>query len=455
MKKSKRIISMFLAVLMLFGCFGAITASAMTNEAAEAAAAEFNATVGDHSGVYANKSEKEWKKTMTNLNKALASVLASKDVLTTIYSDATVSKLFVEFGKAVDPNTLIVGNKIDKVITNLDRYGAYPEVSEYLKTVTTYDEIDPAKLVWGITPGNEEEFAKAFGYAFGVPVGAIFGLVTGIAMDLYNDAIVPIMESFHVGEFKDLTTFKDEGSVIVIGSNGKERKETFGPLMTEIVMKHICKVIDAFVANPVEYLCEILPDFTDSYAKAATAIKANKMLGFAAPGLADMVPASIGDILAMIPGMILPADAPYQIILPEIDENYLITMSTAKAVASGRAETPRGNKASFDIQLDGNKTMVFAAVAEYLQETLQTKSNQEAIGYIIADKVGGYGAEYDDLLNASKEGTSFDVANALLNFADAVAEDLAANANPIVAFFAKVANFFTNIFQKIFGIFQK
>ena len=43
MKKAKKLLSLFLAALMLMSCFGAISASAMTMDAAEAAAAEFNA----------------------------------------------------------------------------------------------------------------------------------------------------------------------------------------------------------------------------------------------------------------------------------------------------------------------------------------------------------------------------------------------------------------------------
>ena len=72
MKKAKKLLSLFLAALMLMSCFGAISASAMTMDAAEAAAAEFNATIPDHSAVYANKSAKQWNNTMTGLDKTLS-----------------------------------------------------------------------------------------------------------------------------------------------------------------------------------------------------------------------------------------------------------------------------------------------------------------------------------------------------------------------------------------------
>lgn len=60
MKKSKKLLSLFLAALMLMSCFGAISASAMTNEEAETAVAEFNANIPDHSDVYASMSAKQW-----------------------------------------------------------------------------------------------------------------------------------------------------------------------------------------------------------------------------------------------------------------------------------------------------------------------------------------------------------------------------------------------------------
>ncbi len=101
LKKSKKLLSLFLAALMLMSCFGAISASAMTMDAAEAAAAEFNATIPDHSAVYANKSAKQWRSTKDALNKTLAAILAQQDLKKTIYSDATVNTLLVTIGDLV------------------------------------------------------------------------------------------------------------------------------------------------------------------------------------------------------------------------------------------------------------------------------------------------------------------------------------------------------------------
>lgn len=93
MKKAKKLLSLFLAALMLMSCFGAISASAMTMDAAETAAADFNATIPDHSAVYANKSAKQWNNTKTSLDTTLGLVLKAVNIKKTIYSENTVKTL--------------------------------------------------------------------------------------------------------------------------------------------------------------------------------------------------------------------------------------------------------------------------------------------------------------------------------------------------------------------------
>lgn len=440
MKKSKRIISLFLAVLMLFGCFGAITASAMTNEAAEAAAAEFNATVGDHSGVYANKSEKEWNKTMTNLNKALASIIKSKDVASTIYSDATLNALIPTLLTVIPENTMFIGSymKVAKTVQFFEANGLYPEVTEYLKTLDKWANFDASKAVWGIT--DRESFAVAASSILAPTFGATFILLASLAPDVFNGLLIPVLESLSPDPFKDCTEF-------TAGSTAKDCRP-----MTEYLMNYICDIIDNVLANPIEYTCSVLPGFAKAFEEGMYYLKNTNNILTSAIDVSTL-PDDFNGLVQMIIGGLAAQDI--NITVPEIDSDYLITMGTASVVNSGRGEIPKGKVASYDIAIAGNKTMVFASVAQYIEEVLQNKDNQTELGRVIAEKVGGYGDEYMAVVNASKDGSSFDVANALLNFADAVAEDLTANANPIVAFFAKVANFFTNVFQKIFGIFRK
>lgn len=180
MKKSKKLLALFMAVMMLMTCFGAIGASAMTNEAAEAAAVEFNANIPDHSNVYANMSAKQWKNTKDALNQTLASILKKKDVKSTIYSDSTASAIVTALCKAIAPDTALVGMSTTKLAESLEKSNVYPNVSAYLKTVEKWEQVDASKLVWGITPGDKEAFITALSYAFTPNLGSVINLLTGV-----------------------------------------------------------------------------------------------------------------------------------------------------------------------------------------------------------------------------------------------------------------------------------
>ena len=83
MKKAKKLLSVFLAALMVMTTLGGVmTASAATNEAATAAAAAFNekAAATDHSAVYENMSAKSAKQTKDALNGLLAPILKAVKV---------------------------------------------------------------------------------------------------------------------------------------------------------------------------------------------------------------------------------------------------------------------------------------------------------------------------------------------------------------------------------------
>lgn len=94
-KKAKKLLALFLAALMLFSCLGAIQASALTQEEAVTTAAEWNDSRPDLSSVYANMSAKQAKTIMTALDSTLAFILQQKNLAGTIYSNETMSKLFL------------------------------------------------------------------------------------------------------------------------------------------------------------------------------------------------------------------------------------------------------------------------------------------------------------------------------------------------------------------------
>mgnify|MGYP000093314263 FL=1 len=55
---------------------------------------------------------------------------------------------------------------------------------------------------------------------------------------------------------------------------------------------------------------------------------------------------------------------------------------------SGRAETDKAKIGSYALQVKGDSTMVFAAVAQYVGEVLQNADNQVEIGRFVVSKIG-------------------------------------------------------------------
>lgn len=63
---------------------------------------------------------------------------------------------------------------------------------------------------------------------------------------------------------------------------------------------------------------------------------------------------------------------------------------------------------------------------------------------------------YRNIVAAAQNGTALDVADACLSLIEEVAHNTGAqeDVNPIVAFFAKIAEFFSNLAKKILALFQ-
>lgn len=446
MKKSKKLLSLFLAALMLMSCFGAISASAMTNEEAETAVAEFNANIPDHSDVYASMSAKQWNSTMTALDKTLSAVLEKQNLKATLYSDATINMLLPMLAGLIPSDTVMIGANMTpaKLSKYLSDNGKYTKVAAYLGTISNWDEFDAAQAVWGVTAGNREEFVTALSWALSTNIGGVISLAVGVAKDAYNRVLVPILESLHQGAMPDSKTFQANAKV-----DGKFKNELY---MTQII-NYICDALDDLLATPVAYACEILPDLTYSFGQAMAYLKnASGILGMVIGGIKDSLPNGLSDVIPMVTdGLGL------KLTMPEIDENYLITMGTAVVAESGRATTDKGTAASYRVKIEGNNTMVFAAVAQYVGEVLQNPDNHVEIGRFVVSKIGPeYEDNYLEIVEAAKNGTALDVADSCLSLVEEFATNIGAqeDVNPVVAFFAKIAAFFSNLAKKIIALFK-
>lgn len=446
MKKAKKLLSLFLAALMLMSCFGAISASAMTNEEAETAVAEFNANIPDHSDVYASMSAKQWNSTMTALDKTLSAVLEKQNLKATLYSDATINMLLPMLAGLIPSDTVMIGANMTpaKLSKYLSDNGKYTKVAAYLGTISNWDEFDAAQAVWGVTAGNREEFVTALSWALSTNIGGVISLAVGVAKDAYNRVLVPILESLHQGAMPDSKTFQANAKV-----DGKFKNELY---MTQII-NYICDALDDLLATPVAYACEILPDLTYSFGQAMAYLKnASGILGMVIGGIKDSLPNGLSDVIPMVTdGLGL------KLTMPEIDENYLITMGTAVVAESGRATTDKGTAASYRVKIEGNNTMVFAAVAQYVGEVLQNPDNHVEIGRFVVSKIGPeYEDNYLEIVEAAKNGTALDVADSCLSLVEEFATNIGAqeDVNPVVAFFAKIVKFFSDLAKKIIALFK-
>ena len=446
MKKSKKLLSLFLAALMLMSCFGAISASAMTNEEAETAVAEFNANIPDHSDVYASMSAKQWNSTMTALDKTLSAVLEKQNLKATLYSDATINMLLPMLAGLIPSDTVMIGANMTpaKLSKYLSDNGKYTKVAAYLGTISNWDEFDAAQAVWGVTAGNREEFVTALSWALSTNIGGVISLAVGVAKDAYNRVLVPILESLHQGAMPDSKTFQANAKV-----DGKFKNELY---MTQII-NYSCDALDDLLATPVAYACEILPDLTYSFGQAMAYLKnASGILGMVIGGIKDSLPNGLSDVIPMVTdGLGL------KLTMPEIDENYLITMGTAVVAESGRATTDKGTAASYRVKIEGNNTMVFAAVAQYVGEVLQNPDNHVEIGRFVVSKIGPeYEDNYLEIVEAAKNGTALDVADSCLSLVEEFATNIGAqeDVNPVVAFFAKIVKFFSDLAKKIIALFK-
>ncbi len=415
MKKAKKLLSVFLAALMVLTALsGVMMASAATNEEAAEAVAAFNekAAAVDHSGVYENMSANAAQTTKDTLNGLLGPILTAINVPEKIYTDATVTAVWKLL------NVDLLGTNVATVASNIS--DDYPEAKAYVASLSSWDELDTSKVVWGITPGDREAFCQAVNESSG-NVTNVLNLVVLLGPTMAPgvlEAITNFFESLHIG------------TVPMLAMN------------TELytVADALTRAIDALVANPITYLCDVLPDVANAYGELV--VKLEPVLGL----VGDLeIPADFSALVQTIGGAI-------GFEFPEFDVDYLITMGEAAVVESGAT-------GGYRMAINGNQGMVFAALMNYVGETLKTPANQVALSKLIADQIGaGYGDEVGAIVEASLNGDALSIADASVALCESIAENLGIKAEAeqsgILGFFAKVMDFFNRIARMIVDLFK-
>lgn len=411
MKKIKKSLAIILAVLICICSMSTVLASAATETQAVADAEAYNAIERDFSAYMGDVKEADAEKAAASLNTALAALLNKIDIKKVVYTDAVATTIIAAIGG-------LFNSSISSSMSGSAIHENYPEAYEYLfNTVgggAKWDAVDNAQVKWGITPGNREAFAKAIGYGtsnFGSTI--IFAGVMGEWMgqpDVYGTALAPIIESLHVGK---LDSFND---AMKLGDNG----------IMEYLVSKICDAIDMLAANPVDYLCDVLPDFAANFESCMNVIGnlvASLGVSFDLPTFNGVI-AMIGDKLGLV--------------LPEVDVEVLSTMGTASAAESAAA-------GGYRMQINGNKAVVFMALAGYLKEVLADKANQQALTKLVVEKLG---VEYDTFLamvKGAKEDDTMVFVSSLLNAISQATAGSSPAISGFTGFIAKIMSIFIAI----------
>lgn len=424
MKKAKKLLSVFLAALMVMTTLGGVmTASAATNEAATAAAAAFNekAAATDHSAVYKNMSAKSAKQTKDALNGLLAPILKAVKVQEKLYTDATVTAIF----KLLNQDVMAITASTAASNISAD----YPEAKAYMSTIksdgNTWIDFDASKMVWGVTPGDREAFVKAVNGSSGNLNATLGSVLALLAPNLY-EPLASLLEAFHVGNMP--------ASVFELYQAGS----------LNYIADILTKAIDALVADPFGYLGDVLPDLAYTYGEVGSELTALlHMLSSMGIDLGIDLPTDFSGVVSMVGGLI-------GFEFPAFDVNYLATMGTANAVESG---LPGG----YRMAINGDQTMVFAALMGYVGKTLKIPANQVAFSKLIGDQIGmGYGDEIGAIVAAAQGGDALSIADASVSLCESIAENLGIKSNNegIGGFFAKVMAFFNRIARAIVDLFK-
>ena len=419
MAKGKKLLSVFLAALMVMTTLGSVMmASAATNEAATAAAEAFNekAAKTDHSAVYATMSEKAAETTRDTLNGLLAPILKAVKVQEKLYTDATVTTLMRKFADLLNTNTATIASNISD---------EYAEAKAYIDSLKSWDEFDASKVVWGVTPGDREAFVNAVNGSNG-NINSTLGFVLAlIAPNLY-EPLASLLEAFHVGTMP--------ASVFELYQAGS----------LNYIADILTKAIDALVADPFGYLGEVLPDLAYTYGEVGSELTALiHMLASMGMNLGIDLPADFSGVVSMVGGLI-------GFELPAFDVDYLATMGAASAVESGLS-------GGYRMAINGDQTMVFAALTNYAGKALKIPANQVALSKLIGDQIGmGYGDEIGAIVAAAQGGNALSIADASVALCEQIAENLGIKSNNegIGGFFAKVMQFFNRIARAIVDLFK-
>lgn len=433
MKKAKKLLSVFLAALMVMTTLGGVMmASAATEADAQAAVDAYVKGEVTYPTQNGKKTAEASEKTLNALLGAILQKMAPEK----IYTDATINTLINAIYSVVKYPAVDVANNLKE-----EQYAA---AKAYLNSIGGGDsvwkdgKVDLNKLTWDVTAGDRAGFEAALLAALR-PLGStcliLLPDLTSMWMGegFYGPVLLPLLESLHV-DAPSSSEYSEKAIAYLYGSGDLD--DILRP-----VIGGILDLIDAIVANPLDTLCTVLPDFAYNY--PANVGPLQEML--ASLGVKDM---DLTDLTALLNSLL----ASTGITLPEIDLAYLASLGTAAVAESNTV-------GGYRMAINGDKADVFMAIMQYVGEVVQIEGNQNAIIKLVGDQFGaGYGEEIVSIVDAARHGTSLDIADASVSLFESIAENLGIKADQeqdgVAGFFAKVMDFFNRIARAIVDLFK-
>lgn len=365
MKKTNKVLAVLLAVTMIFSCFGMVFANAMTEDAATAAAEEWNANKADYSKVYKKIDipEVALKAIMMAADPIVSALLKQVDIEKMIYTDEVATEI-VKVLDNLYPNNIPWQPKLNDFAK-----AKFPDAYEFFAERDAIDDGDSktkevgitdwtavGTIPFGIVPGDKEAFVDAialstqnFTALYSNAVKIIAGMMKFPAV--YDDAILELVDSLKGEPMPSMDEMK---KVIEIDKDNISTDGTFwgecrGYYFGHMLLDCIIPAIDKIIAAPVSTLTDILPGVITAWGD----FKVNTEAGLAKFGMKIPVPTLDSIINDALAGANLPA----------IDLDMIAGMATAKVTESGK-------NGGYAVTFNGDKTAVFAYILGYASDLL-------------------------------------------------------------------------------------
>lgn len=336
--KKIKLVAIILAVALVFvsvfGIFGLVTGGEKINVKKEVK--NYNKATADSSYLYEAATKDELHPLIDELDALVAAQLNAIGFESYLYSDETATLVGMLLGTVAEKDFASV--KFDSLEKD------YPEAYSYISSMqsSSAEWKDLKTVPFGITKGDKEAFIDVCG-SFGEFLGNDMISIFIKAPSIYNDALVPALESLHTGEMPTLAGF-----VMKTGLSGKAR--------VKLLVEKVLTIIDPIKEAPVTYLCEMLPDFAVNYTRACEFIN-SRSLGLKLP--------EVEAILDMVFDALGMTHKPF-------DLEYVSTLGTANVAKSGG----NGGKR---VEIIGDRDAVLLYIADYVFEHLTYENNYPAV----------------------------------------------------------------------------